>query len=94
MEVFLAKAIRKRSVVSFVIEEETEIVEPHSLGFAADGRLMLLAWDLAIPSKGWCEFSVAELNSLAETVGASQAPREGYIAKGRSIVRVLACIRT
>ena len=62
----LAHAIKNRRIATFTYKLKVRVIEPHCLGVAADGRMLLRAYQTA-PETGWRLFHVDDIADLNET---------------------------
>lgn len=93
-EVLIRTALRGYRRLEFRYHGHGRRVEPHALGRLKDGRLALLAWQVAggsrsEPPPGWRTFLIAEVESLT-AVGERFASRPDYRPEKTRFAEILA----
>lgn len=93
MEAAICRAVAGRRLIAFVYpgtRPPERMVEPHILGHAADGGLILSAWQLSGGSgPGWRNYHVAEISDLAVLEDGFERSRPDYNPADRTFARIL-----
>jgi predicted DNA-binding transcriptional regulator YafY len=71
-------AIRDRKVLQLTYSGQVRRVEPHLVGYDADGDLTLHAWQLSGTRPGWRNFHLSKATELATIADNFSGVREGY----------------
>ena len=86
----ICDAIRNKKILAFDYKNGRRTVEPHLLGYNAEGVLTLSAWQRSGGSgEGWRDFQVSRLSALAIVEGSSEAPRPGYNPLDETIYQIM-----
>ena len=89
MRTTICDAIRQRKVLQFTYTGTLRTVEPHLLGYDADGDLTVSAWQRLGTGEGWRDFHVSKVHALATTGATFGGPRPGYNPRDETIDRVV-----
>ena len=87
-------AIARRVCLELEYEGYGRVVEPHVLGHAADGTLLLRAWQVrggrpGEEALGWKLLDLGEVKHALATTEPAYMPRIGYRRPDPDIVRVV-----
>ncbi len=85
----ICDAIRQKLVLTFRYDGVQRTVEPHTLGYDADGDLTLSGWQTAGTKPGWRDFHVSKLTGLATDGSTFAGPRKGYNPNDTTLSRIL-----
>jgi predicted DNA-binding transcriptional regulator YafY len=86
----ICDAIRDRKVISFHYKGRVRTVEPHLVGYDADGDLTLSAWQLSGGSGvGFRDFHVSKLSGLTITQQSFAGARPGYNPGDKTLKRIV-----
>lgn len=97
MEALIRQALAGRRLVKFKYHGHSRVVEPHALGHVTEGRLALLAWQVAggtgsEPPPGWRTFVLADIRGL-KIVRQTFEPRPDYRPETTQLKSVEAEVR-
>ncbi len=96
MEQLICEAIRRRRLITFRYEGSApswRVVEPHILGYAANGRLLLSGWQREGGSgEGWRDFDVSDMQGLAATTEGFDGSRTGYNRADRTFAEIVCAL--
>jgi predicted DNA-binding transcriptional regulator YafY len=89
----IRQAVVERRRLRFSYSDHPRNVEPHALGRTRDGKLAILAWQVAggsttEPPPGWRTFIVADINDLALTEETFPGPRPDYRAERSGLAEI------
>lgn len=85
----ICAAIKNKDVVRFTYSGTIRKVEPHLLGYDADGDLTLSAWQLVGTGIGWRDFHVSKIVGLTTTGQTFLRARSGYNHNDQTLVRIV-----
>jgi hypothetical protein len=93
-EALIIEAIRGKWLIAFNYGGLPRLVEPHALGAADDGSLVLSAWQVGGGSRsaagdGWRTFRLEEMQQLQRLEVSFAGPRVGYNPAALRFARVL-----
>jgi len=86
----ICRAIENREVIQFRHKGRLRTVEPHLVGYDADGDLTLSCWQLSGGSgRDWRDFHIAKLTELSTTGERFAGARPGYNPNDSTISRIV-----
>lgn len=89
MKQTITRAIKEMAVLRFTYKGQTRTVEPHTLGYDTNGRLVLCAWQTRGGSgEGFRDFHVNEISELIITSNRFLSSRPGY-RRGDSTMTII-----
>jgi len=95
-EQLICEAIERRRLIAFHYEGTVpgrRMVEPHILGYAANGHLLLSGWQRRGGSgEDWRDFLVAEMHGLTLSEERFQGPRPGYNPADRTFAKIVCAL--
>lgn len=86
----ICAAIHRRAIILFWYDGSKRKVEPHLLGYASNGNLLLSAFQIYGGSgSDWRDFLVSSMSGLSITEEIFQIARQGYNRNDRKFSRVI-----
>lgn len=85
----ICAAIEARRILSLSYSGTMRRVEPHLLGYDAEGHLTLSAWQREGTGEGWRDFHLGKVTGLAATDESFRGARASFNPRDDTIDRVI-----